>query len=180
MRTKALTSQTKLSSASTIRINNAVASEISLPLYIGDIERILPHRYPFLLVDRVIGYTPGESITGLKNISATEPCFTGHFPGRPVFPGVLQLEALAQLGAIFARLETTKPGESISDGLIVFAGADEVRFRRLVVPGDTLEISMTIVKRKLRHWTMRGVAKVGADIAAEGLLRAAEMRNRAV
>ena len=147
-----------------------MAAELKLPLYIPDIEKILPHRYPFLLVDRVTEFVDGEKIVGLKQVTANEPQFVGHFPGRPLMPGVFMLEALAQMGALFAKLTTDAAGP---DDLVVLAGFDEIRFRRQVVPGDTLKLEMINLTRKRRYWKMRGLATVEGEVAAEGILLAA-------
>ncbi|MCL4119890.1 UNVERIFIED_CONTAM: hypothetical protein GTU68_059528 [Idotea baltica] len=144
------------------------------PLLIEDIRKLIPHRYPFLLVDRVTEFIDGERIVGRKNVTANEEFFQGHFPERPMMPGVLMLEALAQLGVIFSRL-----GDSAvsGDSLNVFAGVDDVRFRRPVVPGDILELEMTLIKRRAGLWKMKGIARVDGDIAVEGVLTAAEVRS---
>lgn len=108
-----------------------------------DIEKILPHRYPFLLVDRVTELEPGKSASAVKQISGNEIFFQGHFPGRPVFPGVLQIEALAQVGGIALLSLPENQGK-----LPVFAGVDKVRFRGLVTPGDTLHLTARITKMR--------------------------------
>lgn len=144
------------------------------PLLIEDIHKLIPHRYPFLLVDRVVEFVDGERIVGIKNVTANEEFFQGHFPDRPMMPGVLMLEALAQLGVIFSRL-----GESAaqSNKLNVFAGVNDVKFRRPVVPGDVLELEMTLLKRRTGLWKMKGIARVAGEIAVEGVLTAAEVRE---
>jgi len=148
--------------------------EILFPLMSKEIRDLLPHRYPMLLVDRVIGVENDEKIIGIKNVTENEQFFQGHFPDRPIMPGVLMLEALAQLGVIFAKICS----ESVDrNGLYVFAGVDEVRFRRPVVPGDVLTLEMTLIAKKKSIWKMRGVASVNGDMAAEGILTAAMMPN---
>ena len=102
---------------------------------IADIERLLPHRYPFLLVDRVLAWVPNESITAVKNVSINEPFFQGHFPGAPVMPGMLILEALAQTGGVLIAKSLQEP---LGDRLFMFTGVEKARFRRPVVPGDQL------------------------------------------
>lgn len=144
-----------------------------LPFGAEQIEKIIPHRYPFLLIDRVTAFEDRVSIEGMKNVTANEHYFVGHFPGRPIMPGVLMLEALAQLGAIFAKLSTGGVGEN---RLVVFSGAEEVRFRRPVVPGDTLTLRMELIRSKFGHWKMKGTAKVGDDLAVDGILMATEVR----
>lgn len=134
-----------------------------------EILKLLPHRYPFLLVDRVIGITPGEQLVAIKNVSFNEPYFMGHFPGFPVMPGVLILEAMAQAGALFAGF--TDP-ESIKGRLVYFMTIDKVRFRRPVVPGDQLRLEMTLTKRRRDIWRFAGKAFVGEEKAAEAELMA--------
>lgn len=145
---------------------------VELPLRVPQIQEILPHRYPFLLVDAVTDFIDGQYIAGYKNVSANEPFFVGHFPNRPIMPGVLQLEALAQIGAIFANLTT---GGARAGQLIVFSGADEVRFRKLVQPGDVLTLRMEIDRRRGIHWRMHGTAKVGEVVTAEAMIMATEI-----
>jgi len=139
-------------------------------LRIKEISALLPHRYPFLLVDRVLSIEPGVGIKSVKNVTINEPFFQGHFPGEPIMPGVLILEAMAQTGIIFAK--NTDPG-GLGDKLMVFAGMDEVRFRRQVVPGDQLIMDLKLIKRKSIIWKMEGRASVDGKIAAEAKLLAA-------
>lgn len=130
--------------------------------------RILPHRYPFLLVDRVLEVEPNKRIVALKNVTINEPFFTGHFPAAPVMPGVLTIEAMAQTGGILALLER-KP-EELSNALVYFMGIDEARFRRPIVPGDQLRIEMEVLRRKALVWKMKGRVYVGSELAAEATL----------
>ena len=150
-----------------------MSDSITLPLQVEDICKIIPHRHPFLLVDRITHFVDREWIQGVKNITANEQFFAGHFPGRPIMPGVLMLEALAQVGAIFAKLSTGGVGP---DRLVVFSGTEMIRFRRPVVPGDVLSLKMALVKAKFGHWKMQGTASVDDEVAAEGILMATEMR----
>ena len=139
-----------------------------MELRIAEILRILPHRYPFLLIDRVIEVDGDRRLVALKNVSINEPFFEGHFPGSPVMPGVLTIEAMAQAGAILGLLHS-KP-EDVKDTLIYFMGIDEARFRRPIVPGDQLRIVITVLRRKAIVWKMRGEVWVGEELAAEATL----------
>src|SRR5215471_1163924 len=125
-----------------------------MELRIAEIMRILPHRYPFLLVDRVIEVDPDRRLVALKNVSINEPFFNGHFPGAPVMPGVLTIEAMAQAGAILGLLES-KPGD-LQNALVYFMGIDEARFRRPIVPGDQMIITVEVLRRKSTVWKMHG------------------------
>ncbi|MGI9316398.1 MAG: 3-hydroxyacyl-ACP dehydratase FabZ [bacterium] len=131
---------------------------------IHQIMEILPHRYPFLLVDRVVEYQLGESLKAIKNVTVNEPFFQGHFPGRPVFPGVLILEAIAQASAILASKSLEEdPGDNV---IFLFAGIDKARFKRPVEPGDQLilDVRQTHYKRKI--WKYSGQASVDGTLAA--------------
>lgn len=129
----------------------------------------LPHRYPFLLVDRIVELVPGESVHAIKNVTAAEPHFQGHFPDRPVMPGVLILEALAQAGGVLA-LETT--GESIEGRLVLFRGIDRAKFRKQVVPGDQLHLHVRILRRRRNLWSLEAEARVEGEVVAEAELSA--------
>jgi beta-hydroxyacyl-ACP dehydratase FabZ len=132
-------------------------------LTINEIMKLLPHRYPMLLVDRVLEMEDGKRIVGLKNVSANEQFFQGHFPGAPVMPGVLVVEALAQVGAVLALREI----EDRDKKLVLFTGIKEARFRRPVVPGDTLYLEVTALRIGSRVQRMRGEAKVEGQLAAD-------------
>jgi beta-hydroxyacyl-ACP dehydratase FabZ len=134
---------------------------------IQEIMDLLPHRYPFLLVDRVVEWEPGVRIVGLKNVTINEPFFVGHFPGHPIMPGVLIVEALAQAGGILAL--KALGGEK---KLAYFAAIDNCRFRRPVLPGDQLLLNVTITARKGPVWKMHGEARVGDALVAEADLMA--------
>lgn len=133
---------------------------------IEEIQELLPHRYPFLLVDRIIDYVPGKKAVGIKNVSFNEPQFQGHFPGRSLMPGVLIVEAMAQVGGVVMTQM-----ENSTKGLFVFAGIDKVRFRRQVVPGDQLIMTVELLWVKQRRFgKMQGKAEVDGKLAAEGEL----------
>ncbi len=134
---------------------------------------LLPHRYPFLLVDRIVEIEEGNFIKGYKNVTINEPFFQGHFPAEPIMPGVLILEAMAQMGILFAK--KTAPDE-LEDKLFVFAGMDKVRFRRPVRPGDRLDMELRLLKRKRLIWKMEGIATVEGETAVEAVLMAAISR----
>jgi 3-hydroxyacyl-[acyl-carrier-protein] dehydratase len=127
------------------------------------IQELLPHRYPFLLVDRIIELIPRERIVGIKQVSINEPFFQGHFPGAPVMPGVLVVEALAQVGAVLALREI----EDRDSKLVLFTGIREARFRKPVVPGDTLTLEVTALRIGSRIQRMRGEAKVDGQLVAD-------------
>jgi beta-hydroxyacyl-ACP dehydratase FabZ len=129
---------------------------------------VLPHRYPFLLVDRILEMD-GERVLGLKNVTFNEPHFTGHFPGAPVMPGVLVVEAMAQAGAVMLLSEVPDRHSK----LVYFTGIDKCRFRRPVLPGDQLLLEVRVIKRRARYAVMHGVARVGSEIAAEAELASA-------
>jgi len=130
---------------------------------INEILQFLPHRYPFLLIDRVLEIELGKSLVALKNVTINEAFFTGHFPNRPVMPGVLLLEAMAQAGGVLAFKSTdTSP----SDGtLYYFAGIDNARFRRVVEPGDQLRIEVKVLRAKSEIWKLEGCVYVGDELA---------------
>jgi 3-hydroxyacyl-[acyl-carrier-protein] dehydratase len=127
------------------------------------IQEILPHRYPFLLVDKIIELEPRVRIVGIKQVTINEPFFAGHFPDAPVMPGVLQIEALAQVGAILALREFENRDEKIP----FFSGIESARFRRPVVPGDTLRLEVIALRVGSKVQKMRGVATVDGNVTAE-------------
>jgi beta-hydroxyacyl-ACP dehydratase FabZ len=136
-------------------------------LRIAEIMRILPHRYPFLLVDRVLEVDQDKRIVALKNVSINEPFFNGHFPATPVMPGVLTIESMAQAGAILGLLEKKA---DLTKTLVYFMGIDEAKFRRPIVPGDQMRIIVEVLRRKAIVWKMKGEVYVGAELAAEAIL----------
>jgi 3-hydroxyacyl-[acyl-carrier-protein] dehydratase len=139
-------------------------SEITTNLNVEEIHALLPHRYPFALVDRIIEYVPGKKAVGLKNVTFNEPHFQGHIPGRPIMPGVLIVEAMAQVGGVVL---TQLPG--MKGKFFAFAGIDHVRFRRQVVPGDQLimTVELLVLKRN-RIAKMQGKGLVDDKLAVEG------------
>ncbi|GAB4469761.1 MAG: 3-hydroxyacyl-ACP dehydratase FabZ [Elainellaceae cyanobacterium] len=135
-------------------------------LAVEDIHKLLPHRYPFSLVDRIIEFVPEKRAVGIKNVTFNEPHFQGHFPGRPIMPGVLIVEAMAQVGGVVLTQMA-----DVQDGLFMFAGIDKVRFRRPVVPGDQIIMTVELLwVKKRRFGKMYGRAEVDGQLAAEGEL----------
>jgi 3-hydroxyacyl-[acyl-carrier-protein] dehydratase len=133
---------------------------------VEEIQKLLPHRYPFSLVDRIIEYVPGKRAVGLKNVTFNEPHFQGHFPGQPIMPGVLIVEAMAQVGGVALSELLESEG-----GLFLFAGIDKVRFRRQVVPGDRLVMTVELLWiKKRRFGKMQARAEVDGNLATAGEL----------
>ena len=132
---------------------------------VQEIQKLLPHRYPFLLVDRVVSIEPGKALRAYKNVSVNEPFFEGHFPGHPVMPGVLVLEALAQASAILAYRST---GFDPAQKVTYLMAIDAAKFRRPTVPGDRLELEVEVLRFKGAIMKTRGVAKVDGEVVAEG------------
>jgi 3-hydroxyacyl-[acyl-carrier-protein] dehydratase len=151
------------------------APALTLPLEAADIMRILPHRYPFLLVDRIVELEPGRRAVGIKQVTANEPQFTGHFPGRPIMPGVLMVEALAQTAGVAVLTLDEYRGK-----MGLFAGIDECRFRRLVQPGDTLRLEVTVEKLRGMFGRVKATATVDGEIAVEGTLSIIIPRDQTV
>lgn len=146
-------------------------SETVLPETIDILEilRLLPHRYPFLLVDRILEINPGKDILGLKNVTINEPFFQGHFPSRPVMPGVLILEGMAQVGGVLAFY--SEP-ENIGKKVLYFVGIDKARFRQPVTPGDQIHFKLELLKRRRGIWQMAAHAYVEENLVAEAELMA--------
>jgi len=144
-----------------------------LPLTYRDIIRILPHRYPFLLVDRITEMEAGKRVVGLKNVTANEPFFEGHFPGNPIMPGVLILEAMAQVGGVLALLSVPGALDDKEKSGVYFMAIDKAKFRRPVVPGDQLRLELEALCTGSRVWKMAGKAFVGEALAAQAELTAA-------
>jgi 3-hydroxyacyl-[acyl-carrier-protein] dehydratase len=146
-------------------------SEFVIPENIDILEilKVLPHRYPFVMVDRILDIEVGKQVVGLKNVTINEPFFQGHFPQRPVMPGVLILEGLAQVGGIMAYYAHP---EAIGNKLLFFAGIDKARFRRPVVPGDQLIFTLDLLKEKRSVMVMSAKAEVDGKLVAEAELMA--------
>lgn len=135
---------------------------------IDDIIKILPHRYPFILIDRIEIIEPGESLIALKNLTINEPFFQGHFPGQPVMPGVLSLEIMAQAGSFLMLSQVVDP---MSTNMF-FSTVEKAKFRKPVVPGDQLVVHMTLIKKKLNLCKFHGICKVDNKVVAEALFSA--------
>ncbi|HET6419519.1 MAG TPA: 3-hydroxyacyl-ACP dehydratase FabZ [Geobacteraceae bacterium] len=138
-------------------------------LDIKEIMNILPHRYPFLMVDRVVEMDPGKRIVGIKNVTINEPFFQGHFPGHPVMPGVLIVEAMAQVAGILAYLSSS---DEIRKKVCYFMSIDNARFRKPVVPGDLLRLEMEAIMNRRGIWGFNGKAYVEDKLVAEAELKA--------
>ncbi len=138
-----------------------------------EIQKILPHRYPFLLVDRVTDLTPKESIIAYKNVSISEPVFEGHFPGHPIYPGVMILEGMAQAGGILAfKSMDGVTEEEIANKVVYFMSIDKAKFRSPVKPGDQLEYRLSVIKNKGAIWLLKGEAYVDGKLTSEAELKA--------
>jgi len=145
---------------------------MKLPLNYEDIIKILPHRYPFLLVDRITELEPGKRVVGVKNVSINEPFFQGHFPGNPIMPGVLIIEAMAQVGGVLARLSVPGAMEEENGDTVFFMSMDKVKFRKPVIPGDQIIFELKPLRTGSRVWKMAGKAFVNDDLVAEAELMA--------
>lgn len=148
-------------------------NDATTALGVADIQQIMaciPHRYPFLLVDRVVEMNGDESGVGIKNVTANEPQFTGHFPGRPVFPGVLMIEAMAQTAGVL--VVSSRGGADPAVTTVLFTTIDKAKFRKPVVPGDSLRFHLSKIARKRNIWFYRGEARVDGVLVAEAELSA--------
>lgn len=145
---------------------------MKLPLFYEDIIKILPHRYPFLLVDRITELELGKRVVGIKNVSSNESFFQGHFPGNPIMPGVLIIEAMAQVGGVLARLSMEGDMDREEGAPVFFMSMDKVKFRKPVVPGDQIVFELKPLRTGSRVWKMAGKAFVKDDLVAEAELMA--------
>src|SRR5262244_2887334 len=138
-------------------------------LDVNQIQAILPHRYPFLLVDRIVDYEAGKRVVGIKNVSLNEPFFAGHFPGAPVMPGVLIIEAMAQTAGVLMLASIPDRANK----LVFFTGIDGAKFRKPVIPGDQLRMELTVLKYRNRYIRLRGEAYVDGMLVAEAEIASA-------
>ncbi len=139
-------------------------------LDVNEIMQILPHRYPFLLIDRVVEIVPNETITAYKNVTIAEQVFQGHFPEHPIYPGVMIIEGMAQAGGVLAFKSTND--EDLSDKVVYFMSIDKAKFRIPVRPGDKLEYKISVIKHRGRIWVLNGEAYVDGKLAAQAELQA--------
>ncbi len=137
---------------------------------VTEIRKLIPHRYPFLLVDRIVELEPHRRIVGIKNVTINDSFFQGHFPDKPIMPGVLICEAMAQVGAVLARCS-----DQDSDKVFVLTGLDRARFKQPVVPGDQMRIEVEIARRRKHYWRLTAQVTVGGKQVAEAELSAMEM-----
>lgn len=151
-----------------------MSNVITDPVNITEVMELIPHRYPILLVDRILEYTPGVSAIGLKNVTFNEPHFNGHFPGWPVMPGVLIVEAMAQTSAC---LVVKTLGEEAKGKIVYFMSIEEAKFRKPVTPGDALHIHVEVVQNRRNVWKFKGEAKVNGVTCAEAVFSAMIMDN---
>ena len=137
-----------------------------------EIQEIIPHRYPFLLVDRITEVVKNKSLIGYKNVSISEPVFQGHFPGHPIYPGVMILEGMAQAGGILAFQSMEMSKEEAAQKVVYFMSIDKAKFRAPVKPGDKLEYHISVIKNKGAIWVLKGEAFVDGKIVSEAELKA--------
>lgn len=139
---------------------------------IDEILKILPHRYPILLVDRIVSMEPFKNISGYKNITINEAVFLGHFPSKPIYPGVMIIEGMAQIGAYLAFTSTLGNSENLGDKLVYFMSIDRAKFRSMVKPGDRLDYKIEVLKQKGKVWVIDAKAFVDEKLVAEAELKA--------
>lgn len=137
---------------------------------INEIMGFLPHRYPFLLIDRILEFVPSKSIVGIKNVTINEPYFQGHFPGHPIMPGVLQLEAMAQTGGVLAMKSI--PAEDVKKKILIFMSIDKAKFRKPVVPGDQIRFEVECIKERGPIKSLKAVALVDGAVVSEAEMMA--------
>ena|GEM_PF-137227 len=165
-------SQLNSSQLNSSRCNAAAGGEENFTVMeYTDIINWLPHRYPFLMIDRIVEFENNSRVVGIKNVSGNEPFFQGHFPGRPVMPGVLVMEAMAQTAAVLAMRST---GGVIRGKTVFLVGATDFKWKRQVVPGDTLRIEMKSVRKRRPIWIMEGTVTIDGKLVTSGTLSAAE------
>lgn len=150
---------------------------IKLPLHYQDIIKLLPHRYPFLFVDGITEIELGRRVVGFKNVTANEPFFMGHFPGNPIMPGVLIIEAMGQVGGILARLTVQEEQTQESNEILLFMAIDKVKFRKPVVPGDRIIFELEVLRKGSRIWKLAGKASVQGELVTEAELMASISKN---
>ena len=145
--------------------------DVQLPIEAKDIQKLIPHRYPFLQLDRITAFEPMKTLTAIKNVTMNEPQFQGHFPDLPVMPGVLIIEAMAQAAGVLAILSR---GERKENEIYFFVGIDEARFKRQVVPGDQVQIHLDVITHKRDIGKFKATATVDGQIAAEAVIMCAK------
>ena len=161
----------------TVAEHEAAGTAVAMPVEVTTIQALLPHRYPFLLVDRVLELEPNRRILAMKSVSINEPFFQGHFPGHPVMPGVLVLEALAQAGGLLTQLSLGASAADKQDKLFYLVKIDNAKFSRMVVPGDQLELCVSL-KRTIRNMALYAcVARVDGDQVACAEILCAEVQE---
>lgn len=145
---------------------------MELPINYQEIIKLIPHRYPFLLIDRVTEFEPFKKIVAYKNVTANEPFFQGHFPGDPIMPGVLIIEAMGQAGGILSRLSQESDEGQEEPRLLMFMGMDKVKFRRQVIPGDQLKLEVEAIRTGSRVWKIAGKAYVDDNLVTQAVMTA--------